>query len=181
VQSLLEVQGQHDPIPAFDSSQLEDSECVPLFIPVFQMFSTTTKRSTFDAVNEWLSHWISRDDARMIAMDLQSHRNIGQGSWKQPVCSIPNAHPQSLHRIDFPSQIFIEHLFEITQIRFQRLHLNVSNTQHIVPTSIITSSIDSFKEAMRHQQMKLLQTLNLSIRRSPKRGLDSVAPTEQDR
>jgi len=140
VQSLLEVRGEQDPLPAFDYPQLEDSE------------------STFDNVNEWLSHWISRDDARMVAMDLQSHRNIGQ---------------------DFPSRIFIEHLFEITQTRFQRLHSKVSKTQLIVPTSNITSSVDSFKTAMQHQYMKLLQTLNFSVRRSPKRRLDSVAPSEQ--
>ena len=84
--------------------------------------------------------------------------------------------------IDFPSRIFIEHLFEITQTRFQRLHSKVStNTQLVVPTSNITSSVDSFKTAMRHQHMKLLQTLNFSVRRSPKRRLDSVAPSEQGR
>ena len=80
VQSLLEVQGEQDLLPAFDYPQFEDSEYVPFFCSVFQpFFITYTKRSTFDDVNEWLSHWISRDDARMIAMDLQSHRNIGQG------------------------------------------------------------------------------------------------------
>ncbi|KAF8814570.1 hypothetical protein BYT27DRAFT_7249958 [Phlegmacium glaucopus] len=141
VQSLLEAQGQQEPLPAFDCTQLEDSE------------------STFDDVNEWLSHWNSQDDARMVAMDLQSHRNIGQ---------------------DFPTRIFIEHLFEITRTRFQRLHSKFSNNQFIVPTSSITSSIDSFKETMRHQQMKLLQILNFSVRRSPKRRLNSVAPSEQD-
>ena len=86
-----------------------------------------------------------------------------------------------LHRIDFPSRIFIEHLFEISQSRFERLHSKVSNTQLIVPTSSITSSVDSFKAAMQHQHMKLLQTLNFSVRRSPKRRLDSVAPSEQGR
>lgn len=39
-----------------------------------------TQRSAFDDVNKWLSHWISQDDARLVAMDLQSYRNIGQGS-----------------------------------------------------------------------------------------------------
>jgi len=140
VQLLLEVQGQQDPLPAFDYTQLEDSE------------------STFDDVNTWLSHWNSQDDARRVAMDLQSYRNIGQ---------------------DFPSRIFIEHLFKITQTRFQRQHPKISNTQLIVPTSSITTSIESFKESMRHQQMTLLQTLNFSVRRSPKRRLDSIAPSEQ--
>ena len=88
-----------------------------------------------------------------------------------------------LIEIDFPSRIFIEHLFEITQTRFQRLHSKVSptNTQLIVPTSSITSSVDSFKATMQHQHMKLLQTLNFSVRRSPKRRLDSIAPSEQGR
>ena len=35
VQSLLEVQGEQDPLPAFDYPQVEDSECVLLFfVPV---------------------------------------------------------------------------------------------------------------------------------------------------
>jgi nuclear mRNA export protein SAC3 len=79
VQSLLEVQGGQDPLPAFDCPQLEGSEYVPSFVPISTISNDHPKRSTFDDVNEWLSHWISRDDARMVAMDLQSHRNIGQG------------------------------------------------------------------------------------------------------
>ena len=89
----------------------------------------------------------------------------------------------AFHEIDFPSRIFIEHLFEISQTRFQRLHSTKvsTNTQLIVPTSSITSSVDSFKTTMEHQHMKLLQTLNFSVRRSPKRRFDSVAPSEQGR
>lgn len=84
VQSLLEVQKQQELLPAFDH-QLEDSEYVPFFFPssMSNVLNDHIKRSTFDDVNEWLSHWISRDDARMVAMDLQSHRNIGQGSLEQ--------------------------------------------------------------------------------------------------
>ena len=87
VQSLLEVQGQQDPLPAFDYPQLKDSEYVPLFSPnSSNIFNNYAKRSTFDDVNEWFSHWISQDDARMVAIDLQSHRNIGQGSY----CNVSN-------------------------------------------------------------------------------------------
>ena len=50
-----------------------------LFVPISTIPNNYPKRSTYDDVNEWLSHWTSRDDARMVAMDLQSHRNIGQG------------------------------------------------------------------------------------------------------
>ena len=81
VQSLLDLRGEQDPLPAFDYPQLEDSEYVPFSSPSVSavLNDTRYRRSTFDNVNEWLSHWISRDDARMVAMDLQSHRNIGQG------------------------------------------------------------------------------------------------------
>ena len=86
-------------------------------------------------------------------------------------------------KTDFPSRIFIEHLFEITQSRFQRLYSSKvsTNTQLVVPTSSITSSVDSFKATMQHQHMKLLQILNFSVRRSPKRRLDSITSSEQGR
>ena len=39
VQSLLEVRGEQDPLPAFDYPQLEDSEYVPFFfVPVSRPF-----------------------------------------------------------------------------------------------------------------------------------------------
>jgi hypothetical protein len=124
----------------------------------------------------------------MVAMDLQSHRNLGQGLFVvtirfNAVMFYAKNIKKSLHEIDFPSRIFIEHLFEITQTRFQRLHTIkvLTNTQLVVPISSITSSVDSFKATMQHHQMKLLQTLNFSIRRSPKRRLDSVAPSELGR
>ena len=97
------------------------------------------------------------------------------------VCLTTNAMFYAQHRIDFPSRVFIEHLFEITQTRSQQLHPKVSSTQPIVPTSSITSAVDSFNEAMRRQHMKLLQTLNFIVRRSPKRRLGSIAPSEQGR
>jgi len=138
VQLLLEVQGQQDPSPSF---ALDDH----------------IQRLTFNDVNTWLSHWISQDNARLVAMDLQSYRNVGQ---------------------DFPSRIFIEHLSRSLQLNSSD---NISNSQLIVPTSSIAVSNESFKEAMRHQQTILLQTLNFSVRRSPKRILDSVVRSEQGR
>ncbi|KAF8151652.1 SAC3/GANP/Nin1/mts3/eIF-3 p25 family-domain-containing protein [Crassisporium funariophilum] len=135
VKSLLELQGQLDPLPSFNHTLLDDSE------------------SAYDDANDWLSNLTSRDDARMVATDLQSHRNIGQ---------------------DFPARIFIEHLFEVVQTRFQRLYPKTSNAQHPIPNSSITSSVESLKDIMRPHQMKLLQTYNFSVRRSPKRRAYSV-------
>ena len=42
VQSLLDLRGEQDPLPAFDYPQLEDSEYVPFFfVPVSQPFLMT--------------------------------------------------------------------------------------------------------------------------------------------
>ena len=39
VQSLLDVRGEQDPLPAFDHPQLEDSEYVPFFfVPVSRSY-----------------------------------------------------------------------------------------------------------------------------------------------
>ncbi|KAF8962842.1 SAC3/GANP/Nin1/mts3/eIF-3 p25 family-domain-containing protein [Flammula alnicola] len=140
VQSLLELSGPQDPLPDFDYSQLDDCD------------------SCYDDVNEWLSTLSPRDDARRIAMDLQSHRNIGQ---------------------DFPAQIFIEHLFEMTQTRFERLYPKSVDAHRAILNSNITSSLEAFKESIRPHQMKLLQTYNFSVRRSPKRRTFSVTTSDQ--
>ena len=73
VQSLLEVRGEQDPLPAFDYPQLEDSEYVPFFFSVFQvsqpfLFTRTKGRRLIVSTNgshigspgtmrEW-SQWI---------------------------------------------------------------------------------------------------------------------------
>ncbi|CAA7264544.1 unnamed protein product [Cyclocybe aegerita] len=140
VHSLLDVGPFQDPLPTFDYTQLDDSE------------------STYDDVNDWLSSLSSRDDARMIAMDIQSHRNIGQ---------------------EFPVRIFLDHLFEITQIRFERLHPSAISSERPVLITKVNSTLEEFKEAMRPHQMRLLQAYNFIVRRSPKRRSYSVATSEQ--
>jgi len=79
VHSLLEISKPLEPLPDFDHSKLDDSPWVPF--EATETFSwQQINRSTYDGVLEWLSRFSLRDDARVIAMDLQSHRNIGQGS-----------------------------------------------------------------------------------------------------
>ncbi|KAJ3510677.1 hypothetical protein NLJ89_g4539 [Agrocybe chaxingu] len=141
VHSLLELGPFQDPLPAFDYTQLDDSE------------------SAYDDVNDWLCSLSSRDDARMIAMDIQSHRNIGQ---------------------EFPLRILLDHLFEIIQIRFERLYPSAIASEQPVLTTKINSTLEAFEEAMKPHQMRLLQVYNFSVRRSPKRRSYSVTTSEQD-
>ncbi|PPQ97115.1 hypothetical protein CVT26_000597 [Gymnopilus dilepis] len=141
IRSLLELSGPEDPLPDFNPSQIDDSE------------------SVYEDSLEWLSTLSSRDDARSIAMDIQSHRNIGQ---------------------DFPARVFLEHLFELTQIRLERLHPFTADRQQPVLISIINSTLQSVKDSMQPHQMKLLQSYNHSVRRSPKRrNYSSVSTSEQ--
>ena len=50
VQSLLDVRGEQDPLPAFDYPHLEDSEYIPFFslYPVFQPFLMTHTKLKVD-------------------------------------------------------------------------------------------------------------------------------------
>ena len=146
-------------MPDFNPSQIDDSE------------------SVYEDSLEWLSTLSSRDDARSIAMDIQSHRNIGQGALKSclklPITNMP---------IDFPARVFLEHLFELTQIRLERLHPFTADRQQPVLISIINSTLQSVKDSMQPHQMKLLQSYNHSVRRSPKRrNYSSVSTSEQGR
>ena len=188
VQSLLEVRGEQDPLPAFDYPQFEDSEYVPIyFVPVSQSFlmtRTTKGRLLITSTNG--SHIGFPKTMREWSQWICNHIETLDKVCGLTQFFLSNVRAQYIpfieKIIDFPSRIFIEHLFEITQTRFQGLHSKIStHSQLVVPTSSITSSVDSFKTAMQHQHMKLLQTLNFSVRRSPKRRLDSVAPSEQGR
>lgn len=132
-------------------------------------------RSAYDDVNEWLSHLTSREDAIMVAMDLQSHRNIGQGSFLPTI----NATYISF-TTDFPSRVFIEHLYEITQTRFERLNPSTVSSHQPILLSSIRSALDALKEEIHPRQMELLQTYNFSVRRSPKRRSYSVTTSEQN-
>ncbi|KAH9475152.1 SAC3 family protein 1 [Psilocybe cubensis] len=140
VRSMLELEGLADPLPDFNAAQVTDSE------------------SAYEDLFEWLSSLDSREDANQIAMDVQSHRNIGQ---------------------DFPAQIFIEHLYKLTQARLERAHPQFTTVTKPVLNTAIKSSLQSFKDEIEPHQMRLLQLYNFSVRRSPKRRAYSVATSDQ--
>lgn len=80
---------------------------------------------------------------------------------------------------EFPMRIFIEHLHELIQARFEHL-CSTSSSARPVLTSDINSSLRSFKEEIQALHMKLLQAYNLSVRRSPKRRSYSLSSSEQN-
>ncbi|KAF9484566.1 hypothetical protein BDN70DRAFT_872349 [Pholiota conissans] len=139
IQSLLELSGPLDLFPNFDYGSLSDSD------------------SCYDAANEWLSTLASRDDAKLIAMDIQSHRNISQ---------------------EFPAKIFIDHLFKLTQTRFERIYPKTAESARAILIASINTSLESFKGTIQPYQLKLSQTYNFNARRSPKRRAYSVTTSE---
>ncbi|KAF5319652.1 hypothetical protein D9619_008595 [Psilocybe cf. subviscida] len=139
VRTLLEVSGPQDEYPPFDPAHIDDSE------------------TCYDEVNDWLSSLTSRDDARLVATDLHSHRNIGQ---------------------EFPARIFMDHLFELTEIRFERLFPRIVDIHRPILITSINSAIQTLKDALRPHQLKLSQMYNFSVRRSPKRRAFSTTTSE---
>jgi hypothetical protein len=142
VQSLMELNSVPTSLPDFDGRLPDDSD------------------STYDAVMNWALTLLThnpKDDVEMIAMDIQSHRNIKQ---------------------EFPCQMFLEQLFNVTQLRFERLQPKLLESRFLIMVSSITSALETFKDAIQPHQMKLLQSYNLSIRRSPKRRTYSVTTSE---
>lgn len=117
-------------------------------------------RTCYDEVNDWLSSLTSRDDARLVATDLHSHRNIGQ---------------------EFPARIFMDHLFELTEIRFERLFPRIVDIHRPILITSLNSAIQTLKDALRPHQLKLSQTYNFSVRRSPKRRAFSTTTSEVGR
>ncbi|KIM44074.1 hypothetical protein M413DRAFT_9323 [Hebeloma cylindrosporum] len=142
IQSLMELPSMPNPLPDFDGRVLDDSD------------------STYDAVMDWLSPLASgstTNDMKLLAMDLQSHRNISQ---------------------EFPCRTFLEKLFQVTELGFERLHPQAAENPSPVLISNITSSLKEFKEAIQPHQMKLLVSYNASVRRSPKRRAYSVTTSD---
>jgi len=81
----------------------------------------------------------------------------------------------------FPARIFIEHLFELIETQLDRTYPQAISEQKPVLTTAIDSMLQSFKDALQPQQMKLLQLYNFSVRRSPKRRTYSIATSEHGR
>lgn len=78
---------------------------------------------------------------------------------------------------EFPMRIFIEHLYELIQVQFERFYPNPAT--RLVLASDINLSLESLKEEIQPLHMKLLQAYNLSVRRSPKRRTYSVVTSEE--
>ncbi|PPQ99374.1 hypothetical protein CVT24_009204 [Panaeolus cyanescens] len=140
IQTLMEVKEPIQHLPEFNGGQIVDSE------------------TAYDDAAEWLSGLISRDDARLVAMDLQSHRNISQ---------------------DFPARIFLEHLYELAQAQFERQLPQASRTPQVILNSDIKDNTTSYEKFVGKQQLRLFQILNFSSRRSPKRRNESLATSQQ--
>lgn len=150
------------------------------FTPIFPIAHTESylDSSTYDDTMEWLSTVDSREDARLIASDIQSHRTIGQGRFVSPThwCFLC----LSSHT-DFPARTFIEHLFELTQTRLERSYPKAASSQRPVLVSSINTTLQKFKDVLHTHKMKLLQLYNFSVRRSPKRRTYSVGTSDQGR
>ncbi|KAF9530689.1 SAC3/GANP/Nin1/mts3/eIF-3 p25 family-domain-containing protein [Crepidotus variabilis] len=137
---LLQITTPLTPLPDFDPTHVDDSE------------------SAYEDVMAWLSSLDSRDEARMIAMDIQAHRNIGQ---------------------DFPMRIFVDHLLDITHTRVDRLDSTLSRSPRAILNANIELALESYEEESEPFKMKLLQTYNFIVRRSPKRRSHSTETSTQ--
>ncbi|KAF9552870.1 hypothetical protein CPC08DRAFT_822619 [Agrocybe pediades] len=127
-------------LPEFEGGQVDDSD------------------SAYDDCIEWLATLACREDARLVAVDVQSHRDIGQ---------------------EFPARLFIEHLFELTEILLERTFPQVAVEQRPVLNSTVEETLKTFMDKdMEPLKMKLFRLYNLSARRSPKRRAYSVGTTE---
>ena len=76
---------------------------------------------------------------------------------------------------DFPLPVFIDLLYELMQIRIERL----DQSPHRILISDLNSGIESLKQELQRHQLQLLRVYNFSVRRSPKRRTYSVASSEQ--
>ncbi|EKM74835.1 hypothetical protein AGABI1DRAFT_132809 [Agaricus bisporus var. burnettii JB137-S8] len=114
----------------------------------FDIDTISDSQTTYESALAWLSRVNHDGDTEKIAIDLQSHFNIGQ---------------------EFPARTFIQHLLELTVLRTEK-HTNIKpqERQHI-PLVDLKAASELFETTIQKFWMNLNLALNMSVRRSPKR------------
>lgn len=117
----------------------------------------------------WLAGPEFGSAADSITVDLHSHREMGRSK-----CSCPLKSPVVDALVDFPSQAFISHIYDLVQYLTEE-DLGISpKTLFYVPSNDIAPLVAQFERLTQSYQATLGQILSLSVRRSPKRRSASV-------
>ncbi|KAF8063426.1 SAC3/GANP/Nin1/mts3/eIF-3 p25 family-domain-containing protein [Lyophyllum atratum] len=120
----------YDTFPAFDSSGVTDNS------------------SAYDHIIAWLS--AMGGSAENIALNLQTHRDIGQ---------------------DFPAREFLEQLWDFTQSKVEMRLKRDPRTKFYILISDITVALEAQRKAYEPHKARLGKALHMSVRRSPKRSV----------
>ncbi|KAF5344851.1 hypothetical protein D9756_011184 [Leucocoprinus leucothites] len=118
-------------------------------LPSFDVDAVNSSNTAYETAFTWLSRVNDQGDTEKIAVDLQSHINIGQV---------------------FPARTFIQHLLELTVLRTEK-HTNVASSQarQDIPVVDLKAAEELFEAAIQPFQTQLNVALNMSVRRSPRR------------
>ncbi|KAF5375889.1 hypothetical protein D9615_008201 [Tricholomella constricta] len=119
--------------------------------PAFGNGDVMDNNSAYERIIAWLS--AMGGSAENIALNLQSHRDIGQ---------------------DFPAREFFEHLWDLAQSRTEIWLKHDSRTKFFIPISDIISTLEAHKASYEPHKARLGKALHMSFRRSPKRRSTSV-------
>jgi len=119
--------------------------------PAFDSGDVVDNNSAYDHIMAWLA--AVGGSAESIALNLQTHRDIGQ---------------------DFPAREFFEQLWDFTQYQVEIRLKQDPRTKLYIPVSDIAATLEAQEKAYEPHKVRLGNALYMSVRRSPKRRSVSV-------
>jgi len=161
---LITVDAQ-DIYPELGNDMIADSEYVTLLPSLCLSLPIDHPSSAYDHVASWLSSTGMGASVGNITRDLQSHKDIGQGS----VFTLQTYYWVFTRASDFPAHLFVEHLWELTLSQSEAHTKETQQNKFHVFTVNITSCLETYNNVFEPHRLRLGQALNMSARRSPKR------------